>query len=493
VTNLETGHRPRPSGRTPDAASDSDPGGPRRFPAGFVWGVATSAYQIEGGVDLDERGPSVWDTFAAAGRAKGDTGAVAADHRRRMADDVALMARLGLPAYRFSIAWPRVQPAGHGTVSEAGLDFYRALVDELLAHGIEPVATLYHWDLPQALEDAGGWPARDTAGRFADYAAVVADALGDRVRRWSTINEPWCAAMLGYAAGIHAPGRTEPGAAVAAAHHLLLGHGLAVDALRSGLGVADPEIAITLNPYPVVPATDGEADRDAARRIDGIANRLWYDPVLRGAYPDDLLADLAAVSDLAHIRDGDLAQISRPLDALGLNYYRRYHVRHAAGASASPSPWPGSPDVAFAEPAHTPTSNGWAVEPRGLYESLVRLRADYDPPPLYVHESGAAFADVVAADGHVHDDDRRAYHDAHLRACHDALAEGVDLRGYFVWSLLDNFEWAEGFGQRFGIVHVDFETQERLPKDSALWYRDVVRANGLDGVPAPPPGDGPSA
>jgi beta-glucosidase len=474
VSDLETDQRPGPA--------------TVRFPAGFLWGAATSAYQIEGGVALDGRAPSIWDTFAAAGHARGDTGAGAADHRRRMTEDVALMARLGLPAYRFSVAWPRVQPTGAGAASPAGLDFYRALFDELLAHGIEPVATLYHWDLPQALEDAGGWPVRDTAARFADYAGLVGDALGDRVGRWTTINEPWCAAMLGYAAGIHAPGRTEPAAAVAAAHHLLLAHGLAVDALRSRVRAPagrprasdGPEIGITLNPYPVVPAGGGDADRDAARRIDGIANRLWYDPVLRGRYPDDVLRDLSSVSDLAHIHDGDLAQIARPIDALGLNYYRRYHVRHAPGDSAMPSPWPGSPDVAFAEPAHTPTSNGWAVEPRGLYESLVGLHRDYDdPPPLYVHENGGAFPDRMSADGQVHDTDRRAYLDAHLRAAHDAVAAGVDLRGYFVWSLLDNFEWAEGYGQRFGIVHVDFGTQERTPKDSAWWYRDVVRANGL--------------
>jgi beta-glucosidase len=465
--------------------------GPRRFPDRFLWGAGTSAYQIEGGIDFDGRGPSIWDTFTAAGHARGDTGEPAADHRRRMVDDVALIAELGLPAYRFSIAWPRVQPEGAGAVSQPGLDFYRALVDELLARGVEPIVTLYHWDLPQALEDMGGWPARDTAGRFGDYAAVVADALGDRVRRWTTINEPWCAAMLGYAAGIHAPGRTEPGAAVAAAHHLLLGHGLAMDVLRarvSGHG-PDPsqgqEIGITLNPYPVAtdpPAQAAGADRDAVRRIDGIANRLWYDAVLRGAYPDDVLEDLAAVSDLAHIRDGDLAQIARPVDALGLNYYRRYHVRHEPAASAPPSPWPGSPDVAFAAPAHTPTSNGWAVEPDGLFDALVRLATDYEPPPLYVHESGGAFADVPGHDGRVHDADRRAYLDAHLRACHDAIAAGVDLRGFFVWSLLDNFEWAEGYGQRFGIVHVDFDTQRRTPKASALWFRDVVAANGLPGA-----------
>ncbi len=488
MTELDTGPRPRrrpADAFTAGAATGADP---LRFPAGFLWGAATSAYQIEGGVDLDGRSPSIWDTFAAAGHARGDTGAVAADHRRRMAADVALMADLGLPAYEFSVAWPRAQPAGRGPASTAGLDFYRALVDELLAHGIEPVATLYHWDLPQALEDAGGWPARDTAERFADYAAIVADALGDRVRRWATVNEPWCVAMLGYAEGIHAPGRTDPGAAVAAAHHLLLGHGLAVDALRTGLrpGSEAAEIAITLNPYPVVPATDDERDVDAARRVDGLANRLWYDPVLRGRYPDDVLDDLAVVSDLSHIREGDLAQIARPVDALGINYYRRYHVHHAPGASASPSPWPGSPDVAFAEPEHTPTTNGWAVEPRGLYEALVRVDAEYDAPPLYVHENGGAFPDRVGPDGVVHDADRRAFLADHVRACHDALAAGVDLRGYFVWSLLDNFEWAEGYRQRFGIVHVDYATQERVPKDSALWYSTVIRTNQVEPDPASP-------
>ena len=460
--------------------------GPLRFPDGFLWGAGTSAYQIEGAVTLDGRRPSIWDKFAAAGHARGDTGDPGADHRRRMVDDVALIAELGLPAYRFSIAWPRVVPDGVGAVSEAGLDFYRALVEELLARGVEPIVTLYHWDLPQALEDSGGWPARDTAGRFADYAAVVADALGDRVRRWTTINEPWCAAMLGYGAGVHAPGRTEPRAAVAAAHHLLLGHGLAMDALRArvaGQGLdADraPEFGITLNPYPVVGAAskrETDADRDAARRIDGLANRLWYDAVLRGTYPDDVLEDLASVSDLRHIRDGDLAQIARPIDALGLNYYRRYHVRHEPAASAPPSPWPGSPNVAFAAPAHTPTSNGWAVEPDGLFDALVQVATDYEPPPLYIHESGGAFADVPDEDGRVHDPERRAYLDAHLRACHEAMAAGVDLRGFFVWSLLDNFEWAEGYGQRFGIVHVDFATQRRTPKASALWLRDVIATN----------------
>ena len=473
-----------------------------RFPDGFLWGVSTSAAQIEGGVELDDRGPSIWDTFAAAGRVRGgDTPDVAADHRGRMAEDVALLAELGVPAYRFSIAWPRVQPEGRGRPSRAGLDFYRALVDELLDRGIEPVATLYHWDLPQALEDGGGWPVRATAERFGDYAAIVGAALGDRVRRWSTVNEPWCAAMLGYAAGVHAPGRAEPGAAAAAAHHLLLGHGLAVDALRSLVASpagAPAEIGITLNPYPVVvagttgpggpePGGPDERDVDAVRRIDGIANRLWYDPVLLGRYPEDVLADLSSVSDLAYIRDGDLAQISRPIDALGLNYYRRYHVRHEPGASASPSEWPGSPDVWVAPPDSPATANGWRVEPAGLTEALVRLATDYDPPPLYVHESGGAFPDVPVGAGpgaRVEDRDRIAYLDAHLRAAHDAMLAGVDLRGYFVWSFLDNFEWAEGYAHRFGLVHVDFATLRRTPKASAAWFGEVTAANGLGEPPA---------
>ena len=376
------------------------------FPPGFVWGAATSAFQIEGGVDLDGRGPSIWDTFSATpGQvAGGDDARIAADHRNRMADDVALLASLGIQAYRFSIAWPRVVPDGQGAVSEGGLDFYRALVDELLAAGVEPVVTLYHWDLPQALEDLGGWPVRGTASHFARYASVVGRALGDRVRHWGTVNEPWCSSMLGYAAGTHAPGRTDAGAAVAAAHHLLLGHGLALDALRTELP-ADAEVAITLNPYPVVVAGPTEADHDAARRVDGVANRLWYDAVLHGRYPDDVLDDFSPVSDLAHIHEGDLAQISRPLDALGVNYYRRYHVRHAPGASAhGPSAqWPGSPDVELVTPPGPLTDGGWAVEPEGLREALVALTETYHPPPLYVHEAGAAYDDDLDPDGEVHD------------------------------------------------------------------------------------------
>ncbi len=443
------------------------------FPPGFLWGVATSAYQIEGGVDLDGRGPSIWDTFCAQpGRVRGgDDGLVAADHRRRMAEDVALLGELGVGAYRFSVAWPRVQAGGRGPMSEGGLDFYRSLVDRLLAAGVEPVVTLYHWDLPQALEDAGGWPARETALRFGEYAARMGAALGDRVRRWSTICEPWCVSMLGYASGIHAPGRSEAGAAVAAAHHLLLAHGLAVDALRANVTL-DAEIAITVNPYPVVAAGDGEADADAARRVDGVANRLWYDAVLLGRYPDDVLADFSTVSDLAHILDGDLAVISRPIDAIGVNYYRRHHARFGAGASAGPpaSMWPGSPDVELVDPGVATTAGGWAIEPAGLLETLLRLTKDYDPPPIYIHESGAAFDDRPDATGFVDDQDRLEYLRAHVRVAHEALAAGVDLRGFFVWSFLDNFEWAEGYAKRFGIVRVDFDTQRRIPKASAVWY-----------------------
>lgn len=462
------------------------------FPEGFLWGAATSAFQIEGGADLDGRGPSIWDTFCATpGRVRGgDDARVAIDHRRRMAADVALMAELGLPAYRFSISWPRVQPLGHGPVSQAGVDVYRALVEELLAAGIEPIATLYHWDLPQALEDQGGWPARDTAARFADHAFTMGEALGQQVRRWGTINEPWCASMLGYAAGVHAPGRVEPGAAVAAAHHLLLGHGLAVDALRASVR-ADAEVSITLNPYPVVPAgrTDADrtdADRDAVRRVDGVANRLWYDALLLGRYPDDVLGDFEAVSDLSHIRDGDLAVISRPIDALGLNYYRRHHVRARVGASVGrgQGQWPGSPDVELVDPPGRHTDGGWAIEPEGLTEALVRLHREYEPPPLHLHEVGAAFDDEVGPDGEVDDRRRIAWLEAHVEAAADAIAEGVDLRGLLVWSLFDNFEWAEGYAHRFGIVHVDLASMVRTPKASAHWFSGVIRANGL-----PPIGD----
>jgi len=463
------------------------------FPSGFLWGAATAAYQIEGSTSADGRGSSIWDTFShTPGKILGgDTGDTAADHFRRYRDDVALMARLGLKAYRFSISWCRVQPDGRGPANQAGLDFYRRLVDELLAHGIRPWPTLYHWDLPQALEDAGGWPTRDTALRFADYAALTCQALGDRMDSWTTLNEPWCSAFLGYASGEHAPGRRDPAASVRAAHHLMLGHGLAVRALRDA---GAREVGVTVNLYPVDPASSSEADTDAARRIDGLQNRLFLDPLLLGRYPDDVLADLASVSDFGHIRDGDLPLIATPLDLLGVNYYSRHVVAAPDGRAApgghSPrgggaSPYPGSDGVRFLPRGYPVTAMGWEIDAPGLAEVLGRLHRDYPVPPLYVTENGAAFHDPAPSDGVVADPQRVAYVDAHLRACHEAIAAGVPLRGYFLWSLMDNFEWAWGYSRRFGMVYVDYATQRRVPKQSAHWYADVIRRNGL---PASPPG-----
>ena len=441
---------------------------PVRFPAGFMWGAATAAYQIEGAVAEDGRGPSIWDTFShTPGRtARGETGDVADDHYHRLEQDVALMAELGLGAYRFSIAWPRIQPDGSGRVEQRGLDFYRRLVDLLLEHGIEPWITLYHWDLPQPLEDAGGWPARDTAGRLADYAALVFGALHDRVRWWTTLNEPFCSALIGYATGRHAPGVTDPAAAVRAAHHLLLGHGLAVQAMRALDG--GRQFGITLNLHPIVPASADPADQAAATQVDLFQNRHFLDPLLRGAYPDDL----AAAADLGHVLAGDLTVASVPLDVLGVNYYTR--LLAAAGASDDPSPYPGPLPVRLVQRGWPRTAMGWEIDPDGLHAILTRVAAEYPPVPLVVTENGAAFDDAPGPDGAVDDPERIAYIDAHLRAAHRAIADGVDLRGYFAWSLLDNFEWAEGYSKRFGLVHVDYATQRRTPKASAAWYRDMI-------------------
>jgi beta-glucosidase len=443
------------------------------FDPGFLWGAATSSYQIEGAVTEAGRGPSIWDTFAATPGAVrgGDTGAVAADHYHRFPEDIALMAELGLRAYRFSLAWPRIQPTGSGPADRRGLDFYRRLTDTLLDHGIEPWPTLYHWDLPQPLEDRGGWPARDTAERFAEYAALAHEALGDRITHWTTLNEPWCSAFLGYATGRHAPGRREPAAAVRAAHHLLLGHGLATEAIRG-----DARVGVTLNLTHVTPLSTEPADLDAARRIDGMQNRLFLDPLLRGAYPDDVLDDLQEVTGFGHIHEGDLKRIGAPPDHLGINYYAPMLV--AGGSTPTQTAYVGSPLVRIADGGRPKTSMGWEIDERGLLELLLRLRADYPALPLYITENGAAFDDVVHHDG-VHDADRIAYLDGHLRSCAQAIGLGVPLKGYFVWSLLDNFEWSFGYRPRFGIVHVDYATQRRTPKDSARWYAEVIRRGGL--------------
>ena len=480
--------------------------GGRRFPDGFLFGAATAAYQIEGATATDGRTPSIWDTFSERPGAVrgGHTGHIAVDHYHRYRDDVELMREMGLNAYRFSVSWSRVQPAGSGPANPAGLDFYRRLVDELLAAGIEPWLTLYHWDLPQPLENAGGWPVRDTAERFADYAAIVHSALGDRVKSFTTLNEPWCSAFLGYASGDHAPGRQDAAASVRALHHLLLGHGLAVDAIRAQS--PETQVGITLNLYATSPASASPEDAEAARRIDGVVNRIFLDPVLLGQYPKDVIADLAPVTDFSHVHDGDLAIISRPLSMLGINYYSR-------NVLAAPDPGPdgridwrgpapagpnvGSEAVRFISRGGVPvTAMDWEIDAPGLTEVLRQVAAEYPSVPLYVTENGAAFHDEVGPDGTVNDVDRCSFFDAHLRACHDAIAAGVPLRGYFAWSLLDNFEWAWGYTRRFGLFYVDYRNQRRTPKASAHWYRSVIAERSLPAESvapvSPAPVDGPA-
>ncbi|ROP43715.1 glycoside hydrolase family 1 protein [Pseudokineococcus lusitanus] len=483
----------------PDTAET--PGAPagRAFPDGFLWGSATASYQIEGAVDEGGRTPSIWDTFSRTpGKVQdGDTGDVACDHFHRFREDVALMKELGLQSYRFSVAWPRITPGvtadALGPVEQRGLDFYSALVDELLAAGIAPAVTLYHWDLPQALEDTGGWADRRTAERFGEYAAVVAGALGDRVRTFITLNEPWCAAYLGYASGVHAPGRTEPAAALAAVHHLNLAHGLAARAVREHAPSA--EVAVTLNLgwfRPEDPASAG--DVDAARRVDGLQNRVFLGPMLRGEYPADVLEDTAGVTDWSFVHDGDLAVVRQPLDAVGLNYYSPSVVRHWDGSgdpaekdgadghgAAAGTPWIACDDVQFVSLPGPRTEMGWSIDPRGMTALLTRLAEEAPGVDLYVTENGMAAPDVVGDDGVVHDDDRIAYLRDHLAAVLDAVDAGAPVRGYFVWSLLDNFEWGYGYSKRFGVVHVDYGTQVRTPKDSARWY---ARAAGAGALPA---------
>jgi beta-glucosidase len=464
-----------------------------QFPPGFRWGSATAAYQIEGAVAEGGRTPSIWDTFAhTPGRVvDGDHGDVADDHYHRFRADVELMAELGLTTYRFSVSWtrltPQVGPDGLGPVNAAGLAFYSELVDALLAAGISPAVTLYHWDLPQALEDAGGWTSRRTAELFGEYAAVVAGALGDRVPMFTTLNEPWCSAFLGYASGVHAPGRTEDAAALTAVHHLNLAHGLAAAAIREAAPAS--QIAITLNLAWVCPETDSAADADAARRVDGLQNRLFLDPVLHGRYPQDVLDDTAAVTDWSFVRPGDLEIIAGPLDAFGLNYYSPTIVRrwtrerpkeqadgHGDGAA---SPWIACEDVEFPIQHGTKTDMGWSIDPRGLTALLMRVADERPDLELIVTENGAAFPDEVGEDGRIVDTDRIDYLRDHLGAVHRAIAAGAPVTGYFVWSLLDNFEWAWGYAKRFGIVHVDYTTLARTPKDSALFYSEVIRGNAL--------------
>ncbi len=456
------------------------------FPPTFLWGAATAAYQVEGAAAEDGKGESIWDRFCRVegAIANGDTGDVACDHYHRWPEDVALMRALGMNAYRFSVAWPRVLPHGRGAPNAAGLDFYDRLVDGLLEAGIAPFATLYHWDLPQALQDLGGWGARDTASAFVDYAHVVSMRLGDRVRRFATHNEPWCVAALGHESGVHAPGLRDPALALRVAHHLLLSHGWAVPALRRNAPGA--EIGIVVIHSPAEPETGSAADREAARQFDGAFNRWYLDPLLRGEYPADAIRDRVRAGQLASeelpfVLPGDLRAIAAPLDFLGVNYYSRTVLSGAPGPGGEPAP-----RAVQRAPRAALTDMGWEVHPEGLELTLRRLHAEYPVPRYYVTENGAAYTDPPDAAGRIDDLRRKDFLAGHLRALHRAVAAGVPVEGYFHWSLLDNFEWAHGYTKRFGLVHVDPVTQRRVPRESAFHYRAVAVANAIpDETPTP--------
>ncbi len=464
----------------------------RQLPPDFTLGVATAAYQIEGAAHEGGRTDSIWDAFARVPGAvvDGHDGAVACDHYHRYPDDVRLMAEMGVQSYRFSTSWSRVRPDG-GAVNEEGLDFYRRLVDELLEADVEPWLTLYHWDLPQALEAKGGWTSRETVDRFVEYATSVVEAIGDRVPTITTLNEPWCSSFLSYTAGAHAPGRQSVRDGLVAGHHLLLAHGLGVDVVR---GYApDAWVGITLNLTVADPVDPDDAgDVDAARRIDGQFNRFFLDPIFRGEYPEDLLADVGHLGLADAIQPGDLVSIAAPIDVLGVNYYHGDAVsftppavplqQDAPTSRAIASPYPAAEGV-HAHPRGLPvTSMGWEVQPDGLTRVLQRVHEEYAGPAmvdLWVTENGAAYDDVVAEDGAVHDAERVAFLEAHVGAVLDAIDAGVPVEGYFYWSMLDNYEWAWGYHKRFGLVRVDYETQQRTLKDSALAFQRIARDRAL--------------
>jgi beta-glucosidase len=437
------------------------------FGPDFAWGAATSAYQVEGAVREDGRAASIWDAFCRVpgAVAAGDTGDVACDHYHRWREDVALMASLGLGAYRFSIAWPRVLPDGDGAVNPAGLAFYDRLVDALLEAGIDPHPTLYHWDLPQALQDRGGWPSRDTAERFAEYASVVAEALGDRVTSWATLNEPVCAAWLGHLRGVMAPGVADVRQAVPASYHLMLAHGLGVQAIRAA--APDARVGVVNLLTDCEPGSDRDEDVAAARREDGHHNRWWLDPIHGRGLPADMIEEYGVEPP---VRPGDLEAIAAPLDWLGVNYYRR-----SVNVADPGGPPPRARQIT---PDGTPrTGMDWEIHPDRLETILVRVTEEYAPRSVMVTENGSAYTDTVTDDGAVHDPERTAYLEGHLAACASAIRKGVPLDGYFAWSLLDNFEWAYGYAQRFGLVHVDFGTQKRTVKDSGRRYTEIIRAH----------------
>ncbi len=441
------------------------------FPKDFIWGAATASYQIEGAWDEDGKGESIWDRFShTPGKVEnGDTGDVACDHYRRWRDDIALVKELGLRAYRFSVAWPRILPDGRGEVNQTGLDFYSQLVDALLEVGIEPFITLYHWDLPQILQDEGGWPVRGIVDAFTEYADIVSRALGDRVQKWITLNEPWVSAFVGYSMGHHAPGHTNQDEAIAASHHLLLSHGRAVPVIRANCPEAD--VGITLNLSPQEPASPSVADRKASTWVDGYINRFYLDPLAGRGYPQDMVQSFG--NPMEFVQPGDLDAISVPIDFLGINYYSRGIAR-----SDEVSEEENEPRTVFR--GDEVTEMDWEVYPKGLFNILGRLHFDYSFPDLYITENGAAFVDEVGPDGQVDDPARLSYIKRHLAMIHKAIQIGVPVLGYFVWSLLDNFEWAYGYSRRFGIVYVEFQSQQRTLKSSAKWYRKVMLENELE-------------
>jgi len=459
--------RPQVDAQSAPAAAD--------FPPDFLWGAATSAYQIEGATHEDGRALSMWDRFATVPGTtyQGQTGEIAADHYHRVGEDVALMAKLNLNAYRFSLSWPRILPQGTGAVNERGLDFYDRLVDTLLARGIRPLATLYHWDLPMALQDRGGWLVRDTAYAFADYAEVVARRLGDRVQWWLTHNEPWCSAYLGYALGIHAPGMRDKQLAVGAGHHVLLSHGLAVPRLRAHLS-PQAQVGIALDFYPVYAADDRPETLLAVKRADTFRNRWFLDPLLRGQYPEDLFTDLRVAAP--PIRQDDFSIISSPIDFLGVNYYSRWLVRDLedVGTVGEDTAHSNSFEAIESIPGASYTEMGWEIFPDGLANILTRIHREYAPKAMVVTESGAAFDDHWNGNGNIHDQQRIDYLRAHIQTVAEVIRQGVPIKGYVVWSFLDNFEWSQGYRKRFGLVYVDYPTQRRIVKDSGLWYADFI-------------------
>lgn len=440
------------------------------FPKDFIWGTATASYQIEGAWDEDGKGESIWDRFShTPGKvANGDSGDVACDHYHLWRHDLDIMKELGLKNYRFSIAWPRVLPTGSGKINQKGLDFYSNLVDGMLEKGIQPFITLYHWDLPQALQEEGGWPSRNIVDRYVEYADVISRALGDRVKNWITLNEPFVSAFMGHMEGRHAPGITDLDTAVAASHHLMLSHGLAVPVIRNNCIGAD--VGITLNLTPQVPASSSAEDRNKARWMDGFINRWFLDPLVGRGYPQDMVSDFGTKMDF--VKPGDMEIIATPVDFLGVNYYTRGIAR-----SSNEREKENEPIVVFPNDEHT--EMGWEVYPQGIYNILGRLHFDYAFPAIFITENGAAFQDEIGPDGQVYDPVRLSYIQRHLEMVHKAIEIGVPVNGYFVWSLFDNFEWAHGYSKRFGLVYVDYETQQRILKSSAKWYQQVIRENAV--------------